>query len=148
MEKEDPKQCQFCWCISASQTLQYTATRCTLQHTATHCNTLQHTATHLVVDVDFADIHPADKRCRRKIKCDYIHHMHACVARMLGCRALVQMNKALLTNLWTTRGLCRLFGRYIGNTSLKSRHIGLFCQLVGHLQTPRSIHSHQISAPV
>jgi len=33
--------------ISASHTLQHTATHCnTLQHTATHCNTLQHTATH------------------------------------------------------------------------------------------------------
>jgi len=85
--------------------------RCsTLQHGA-HCNTLQHAATHLVVDVDFADIHPADKRRRRKIKCDYIHHMHACVQRMLGCRALVRMlGCRALVRMLGCRALVRMLG--------------------------------------
>jgi len=53
IQATDSFTCVTCGCDYTGETsatycntLQHTATHCTLQHTATHCNTLQHTATH------------------------------------------------------------------------------------------------------
>ena len=69
-------------------TLQHTATHCiTLQHTATHCNTLQHTAAHEKEDLQISHIYIRDAMSLAIAVCCIVLQCVAVCCSVLQCVA-------------------------------------------------------------